>query len=107
MQTRFRRIGIVQCLIMPMGDDEEALDDFITENPVATAEVIVGTHRAESTNDWTAASGITSKIPPLHGGSTSWFEYEELIEDWQNLTVLEASKRGPTLKNRRSGVAEK
>ena len=37
--------------------------------------------------DYTA--GITTKIPPLFDGSTSWFKYEELIEDWLDLAVLE------------------
>ena len=27
------------------------------------------------------------------------FKYEELIEDWLGLTVLEETKRGPALKN--------
>ena len=39
--------------------------------------------------------------------STSWFKYEELIEDWPDLTVLETSKRGPALKNRLHGSAAK
>ena len=36
----------------------------------------------------------------------SWFKYEELIEDWLDLTVLEETKRGPALKNRLVGNAE-
>ena len=33
--------------------------------------------------------------------STSWFKYEELIDDWLDLVVLEAEKkRGPVLKKR-------
>ena len=39
-------------------------------------------------------------FPQLFDGSTSWFKYEELIEDWLDLTVLEVSQRGPALKNR-------
>ena len=39
-------------------------------------------------------------------GSTSWFKYEELIENWLDLTVLEETKRGPALKNRLVGDAE-
>ena len=34
------------------------------------------------------------KIPPLFDGSASWFKYEELIEDWLDLAVLEETKRG-------------
>ena len=37
---------------------------------------------------------------------TSWLKYEELIDDWLDLTVLEAGKRGPALKNRLVGDAE-
>ena len=36
------------------------------------------------------AGGITTKIPRLFDGSTSWFENDELIDDWLDLTVLEA-----------------
>ena len=34
------------------------------------------------------------------------FNYEELIDDWLDLTVFEAEKRGPALKNRLVGDAE-
>ena len=33
-------------------------------------------------------------------------KYEELIEDWLDLTVLEETKRGQALKNRLVGDAE-
>ena len=45
-------------------------------------------------------------FPPLYDGSTSWFKYEELVDDWLDLTVVEAGKRGPALKNRLVGDAE-
>ena len=71
------------------------------KNKDRPADSLVGTYRVESTDQWTAGSGITSKILPLSDGSTSWFKYDELIDDWLDLTMLEAEKRGPTLKNRR------
>ena len=67
-----------------------------------TAESLVGSCRAELTDQWTVGSGSTTKIPPLVDGSTSW----ELIDDWLDLTVLEAEKRGPALKNKLVGDAE-
>ena len=85
---------------MPMSNSEEALDDFPAENPISPAEFMVGAYRAESTDEWTAASGITSKIHPLYDGVTSWFKCEELIEDRFDLAVLEVSKGGAALKNR-------
>ena len=81
------------CLSIPkmpmMSDYEEDLVDFPVENIDRPAESLVGAYRAESTDQWTAGSGITMKIPPLFDGSTSWFKYEELIDDWLDLTVLE------------------
>ena len=66
---------------------------------------MVGAYRAESTDQWAAASRITTTIPPLVSGLTSWFNYEEQIDDWLDLAVLEVSKRGPALKNRLVGDA--
>ena len=89
-----------------MTDYEEDLGDFPTFSAENTlAESMVGAYRAESTDQWTATSGINTKISPLFDGSTSWFKYEELIDDWLDLTVLEARKRGPALKNRLVGEA--
>ena len=76
------------------------LTTSLQKNSNKTAEATVGSFRAQSTDEWTAASGMTWKIPQLFDGLTSWFKYEELIEDWLDLTVLEASQWGPALKNR-------
>ena len=80
---------------------EEDLDDFPVGNRDRAAESLVGAYRKESTDQWTAGHGITTKIPPLFDGSTSWFKCEELIDDWLDLTVLEVEKRGPALKTRK------
>ena len=45
---------------------------------------------------------VTTKIPPAYDGRTSWFAYEELVEDWYDLTELQP---GPALKNRLEGEA--
>ena len=75
-----------------MNDYEEDLDDFPAEKREKPAESMVGAYRAESTDQYTTGSGIITKIPPLFDGSTFWFKYEELIDDWLDLTVLEAEK---------------
>ena len=49
--------------------------------------------------------GMTSKIPPMYDGKTSWFQYEELIDDWVDLTQLADDKQGPALKSRLTGEA--
>ena len=71
--------------ISMMSDYGEDLDDFPVENSEKPAESFVGAYRAESTDQWIAGSGITTKIPPLFDGSTSWFKCEELIDDWLEL----------------------
>ena len=75
------------------------------KNKEKPAESMVRAYRAESTDQYTTGS-ITTKIPLLFNGSKSWFKYEELIDDWLDLTVLDAEKRDPALKNRLVGDAE-
>ena len=89
-----------------MSNYEEDLDDFPSENKKKLAESLVESYRAEPTYRWTAGSGIATQVPPLFDGPTSWFKYEELFDDWLDLTVLEAEKRGPAMKNRLVGDAE-
>ena len=48
-----------------MSDYQEDLDDFPIENKDRLAESSVGACRAEWTDQWTAGSGITTKMPPL------------------------------------------
>ena len=49
---------------------------------------------------------MTPKIPPSFDGQSSWFEFEDLIDDWVNITTLSAEKLGPSLKNALTGNAE-
>ncbi len=48
---------------------------------------------------------ITFKIPPSFNGSGSWFAYEDLIDEWDDVTELPEEKRGPDLRNRLEGEA--
>ena len=50
---------------------------------------------------------MTPKIPPGFDGIMSWFEYEQLVDDWVALTTIEPARQGPSLKTRLSGIAEK
>ena len=93
---------------MPMiSHDEEDLDDFPVESKDRAAEASVGAYRAESTDQWTARKWDHDK-----DSTTFWwihvlgFKHEESIDDWLDLAVLEAEKRGPTLENRLVGDAE-
>ena len=54
----------------------------------------------------TAGVKMTPKIPPSLDGQSSWFGFEDLIDDWVNITTLSAEKLGPSLKNALTGNAE-
>ena len=47
----------------------------------------------------------TPKIPPSFDGRSSWFSYEEAVDDWVDITTLEQQKLGPSLKHRLVGDA--
>ena len=42
---------------------------------------------------------MTTKVPPTFDGTSSWFTYEELIDDWLDVTELDPEKHGPALKH--------
>ena len=78
--------------------DTEDIEDEIEDTfPVLAA----GQHEHDSFG----SLGMSSKIPPSFDGRTSWFQYEEMIDDWLDLTTLDPAKHGPALKNRLTGDA--
>ena len=79
-----------------MSDNEKDLDDFPARKQRKTGRIIGWSISRQIS---IASSWITTEITTLFDGSTSWFKYEELIDDWLDLTVLQAVKRGPALKN--------
>ena len=48
---------------------------------------------------------MTPKVPLQFDGQSSWFEYEDLIDDWLGITTLDPEKHGPSLKNALVGAA--
>jgi len=48
---------------------------------------------------------VSTKVPPAFDGRTSWFAYEDLIDEWEDVTNLDQEKRGPALRNRLDGDA--
>ena len=49
---------------------------------------------------------MTTKVAPAYDGRTSFFAFEDAIDDWCDITELEAEKRGPALRNRLEGEAQ-
>ena len=58
-----------------------------------------------ASSDTTHGIRTTPKIPPSFDGTTSWFEFEDLIDDWLGITTLTPIKHGPSLKNSLVGSA--
>ena len=48
---------------------------------------------------------MTTKVAPVYDGRTSFFACEDAIDDWCDITELEAERRGPALRNRLEGDA--
>ena len=49
---------------------------------------------------------MTTKVAPAYDGRTSFFAFEDAIDDWCDITELEPEKRGPALRNRLEGDAQ-
>ena len=62
-------------------EDDDNYDSFATEIPRGDLQ-------------------STPKIPPAFDGKSSWFAYEEAIDDWLDITTLAEEKRAPSLRNR-------
>ena len=60
---------------------------------------------AEEPSHLTKDMTMSSKVPPAFDGRTSWFSYEEAIDEWVTLTTLEGKLRGPNLRNMLKGDA--
>ena len=43
---------------------------------------------------------VTTKAPPAFDGKTSWFAFQDAIDDWCDITELESEKWGPALRSR-------
>jgi len=57
------------------------------------------------TEELPAGALCTTKIAPAFNGRTSWFAYEELIEEFLDTTILNGDKIGPALRSRLIGDA--
>ena len=40
---------------------------------------------------------VTTKVPPSYDERSCWFANEDAIDDWCDITELDAEKRGPAL----------
>ena len=83
-------------------------DDFYKDMRDEDLHDETHTTQAMSTYDITRMSQfsqVTTEIPPSFDGKTSWFAYEDAIDDWCDITELDDEKRGPALHYRLEGDA--
>ena len=52
------------------------------------------------------AHAVTTEVPPGYDGTTSWLKYSDALEEWCDLTKVEAKRRDPAIAARLSGRAE-
>ena len=53
-----------------------------------------------------AAHPVITEVPPEYDGTASWLKYSDALEEWCDLTKVEAKRRGPAIAARLSGRAE-
>ena len=61
--------------------------------------------RAPQQNTVHMIQQLTTKVAPAYEGRTSFFAFEDAIDDWCDITELEPEKPGPALRNRLEGDA--
>ena len=71
------------------GDEDEYLHESYAVNRNRHLEEL---HRLS------AFQQVTTKVPPSYDGRSSWFAYEDAIDDWCDITELEGAKQGPALR---------
>ena len=80
----------------------EGDDDYLLHG----SEPYVTNHRhLNELHRLSAFQQVTTKVPPSYDGRSSWFAYEDAIDDWCDITELDNEKRGPALRNRLEGEA--
>ena len=60
---------------------------------------------AQRASQVTAIQTVTTKVPPLYAGRSSWFVCEEAVDNWLDVAELEPEKWGSALRNRLEGEA--
>ena len=80
-------------------------DDWADFEDSAQADSSASAHAAYGAPPLATVQTVSTKVPPSFDGRSSWFAYEEAIDDWCDVTELDAEKRGPALRNRLEGDA--
>ena len=82
---------------------EPSLESFPDEDDY----VLANQHRGMTfgSHDMLPGHNYSHKIAPAWDGRGSWFTYEEIVQDWLDITSIDPDKRGPALRARMLGDA--
>ena len=85
----------------------DANDQLAYFSPENIEEDAAFMHEAFAMRDDEAWSSdkMTTKVPPAYDGLTSFFAYEEYVEEWLLITTIDDDKRAPLLRFRLKGNA--
>ena len=85
---------------------QDSDEEYEPNHPMQPGDAWLGMSMAAESSLPAGTIKMTPKIPPTFDGQSSWFEFEDLIDDWLGITTLTPEKHGPSLKNALTGSAE-
>ena len=88
-----------------MSEDEFSFMGADSAHADATSMDIIRYDRMQNTKT-AELLAMTVKQPPAYDGVISWFQYEERVDEWCDVTLCAPDKRGPMLRSRLCGLAE-
>ena len=91
--------------------------DWNQMNPYTGQQALLTPENEEEDSEWMesifavrddeawSSDKMTAKVPPAYDGISSFFAYEEYVEEWLLITTIEAEKQAPLLRFRLKGNA--
>ena len=97
-------VWTIETLRVSQSERETSVPCCLYLSEDSNAAVNAGRHLQELQR-LSAFQQVTTKVPPAYDGRSSWFAYEDAIDDWVDINELEPEKQGPALRNRLEGEA--
>ena len=87
-----------------MNPDSAQLSYFSPENDEEDAACMEDAFAMRDDEAW-STDKMTAKVPPAYDGLSSFFAYEEYVEEWLLITTVDPEKQAPLLRFRLKGNA--
>ena len=82
-----------------MSSEGGQLAYFSPENDEEDAAFMQEAFAMKDDEAW-SSDKMTAKVPPAYDGLSSFFAYEEYVEEWLLITTIEPDKQAPLLRFR-------